>query len=94
MTVRPRVVATNALLIRENALAGLGPALLSDWMIGDDLASGALIDLFPEHVVSTERAPSTAWALYPSRSHVPAKVRVFIDFLTASMRRTTGQAGP
>jgi DNA-binding transcriptional LysR family regulator len=92
VAVCPRLVATNALLLRESVLAGLGPTLLSDWMIGDDVASGALIDLFPDHAVSTANAPTTAWAVYPSRRHVPAKVRVFIDFLRAAMKPSTDAA--
>lgn len=83
--VRPRLVSTNALVLRDGALAGLGPTLLADWMIGDDLNSGALVDLFPRHTVRTGHSPTTAWAVYPSRSHVPAKVRAFIGFLKAAM---------
>ncbi|HKX41980.1 MAG TPA: LysR family transcriptional regulator [Burkholderiaceae bacterium] len=85
--VRPRLIATNALMLREGALSGLGPALLADWMSDDDVAAGTLVDLFPQHTVSTANAPSTGWALYPSRSYVPAKVRVFIDYLQASKKQ-------
>jgi len=93
VAVRPRLVATNVLLLRDSALAGLGPTLLADWMIGDDLASGELIDLFPGYTVATVNAPTTAWAVYPSRSHVPAKVRVFVDFLRDAMSPGAGPAG-
>jgi DNA-binding transcriptional LysR family regulator len=85
VAIRPRLVATNALLLRDGALAGLGPTLLADWMIGDDIASGELVDLFPQYTVSTPDSPTKAWAVYPSRSHVPAKVRVFIEFLRDAM---------
>jgi DNA-binding transcriptional LysR family regulator len=89
--VRPRLVATNVQLLRDSALAGLGPALLSDWMIADDLRTGELIDLFPAHSVATANSPTTVWAVYPSRSHVPAKVRVFVDFLKAAMQPGPGR---
>ena len=85
LAVRPRVVANNALVLREYALGGLGPALLADWMVDDDLASGSLVNLFPNHAVRRANAPSTAWAIYPSRAYVPAKVRVFIEFLREAM---------
>jgi DNA-binding transcriptional LysR family regulator len=85
VAIRPRLVATNVQLLRDSTMAGLGPALLADWMIEDDLASGALVDLFPSYTLSTANSPSTFYAVYPSRSHVPAKVRVFIDFLKESM---------
>ena len=85
--VRPRLVATNVLLLRESALSGLGPTLLSDWMIEDDLQSGALVDLFPDWVATTPNSPNTAWAVYPNRTHVPKKVRVFIEFIRAAMSK-------
>ena len=91
VAVHPRLVSTNALMLREAALAGLGPTLLSDWMIGDDIRSGALVDLFPDHAASTANSPNMAWAVYPSRRHVPAKVRVFIDYLRGAM--SSGPAG-
>jgi DNA-binding transcriptional LysR family regulator len=92
--VRSRLVATNAMLLRESALAGLGPTLLADWMIGDDVASGALLDLFPDHVASIANLPTTAWVVYPDRNHVPAKVRVFIDFLRTAMQSSAGATHP
>lgn len=81
VNVRPRLVSTNVMVLRDSAMAGVGPSLLADWMVGEDLASGALVDLFPGHVVATANAPSTLWAVYPSRSHVPLKVRAFVDHL-------------
>jgi len=83
--VRPRLVSTNALMLRDAALSGLGPTLLADWVIGDDLASGALEALFPDHTVRTAHSPGTAWAVYPSRSHVPTKVRAFVRFLQTAL---------
>lgn len=85
VAVRPRLVATNSLLLREGALAGLGPTLLADWMVGTDMKAGTLVDLFPEFAVSTVNAPTTAWAVYPTRTHVPAKVRAFIDFMKSAL---------
>lgn len=79
--IRARMVSTNAVVLRDSAVAGLGPILMGDWMIEDQVASGALVDLFPKYTTGTANSPTTAWAVYPNRSHVPAKVRVFIDFL-------------
>jgi DNA-binding transcriptional LysR family regulator len=46
---------------------------------------GDLITLFPDW--SDERFP--LYVYYPSRNHVPAKVRTFIDFIVGSL----GQEG-
>ncbi len=80
------VVASNALALRDLALAGVGPALLADWLAGEDLARGRLVDLFPGHRVTATSFETAAWLLYPSRSFLPNKVRVAMDFLKRRLR--------
>lgn len=75
------VTILNALALRACALAGMGPVLLADWLIDKDIAQGHLIDLFPNHRVSVTDFDTAVWLLYPSRTHLPNKVRVMIDFL-------------
>lgn len=88
--VTPKILTSNGSALRELAVAGLGPALLADWLAERELAAGRLVDLFPDYEVTAKGAPSKAWALYATRSHVPAKVRAFIDFL----HRAMAQPGP
>lgn len=76
---------SNALGIRAAALAGLGPALLADWMIRADLAAGRLVDCLPGWRATATSFDTGAWAIYPSRSFLPAKVRVMVDFLRAAL---------
>lgn len=71
--------------LREAALAGLGPALLPDWLIDADLRAGTLIRLLPGHDVTATTFDTGAWAVYPSRSFLPAKVRAMIDFLRSAL---------
>ena len=52
-------------------------------MIGDDLDSGTLVDMFPHHRVTATDFETAAWILYPSRAYLPLKTRVFIDLLRA-----------
>jgi len=75
------IVASGALALRSLALAGLGPALLADWLVDEDIAAGRLIDLFPAHRVTATTFDTAVWLLYPSRSFLPRKVRAMIDFL-------------
>lgn len=79
--VQGDVAASGALALRDLALAGLGPALLADWLVDADLAEARLVDLFPDHAVTATIFETAAWLLYPHRRHLPAKVRVAIDFL-------------
>lgn len=76
-----RIVISNALALRSAALAGLGPALLGDWLVHDDVAAGRLVDLFPDFEVAATTFDTAAWLLYPSKEHLPRKVRAVIDFL-------------
>lgn len=65
-------------VLREAALAGLGIALRSTWDVGPELAAGRLVRVLPEWRASRNVA---VHAVYPSRRFLPAKVRLFIDFL-------------
>ncbi len=88
VNVKPRVLMTNGLALREVTLGGLGASLLPDWLVGEDLAAGQLIDLFPRYHVAVGDAPTGAWLVYPSRTYVPAKVRAFIDFVRRAIRES------
>jgi DNA-binding transcriptional LysR family regulator len=69
-------------------LAGFGVAQVIDLGLDDHFKSGNLINLFPDW--SDERFP--LYVYYPSRSHVPAKVRTFIDFIVASLGNESAKA--
>lgn len=84
--VSGNLIIANALSLRQAALDGLGPALLADWLINEDIARGTLVDLFPETDCTATQFDTAAWALYPSRSYLPRKVRVAIDFLREKLR--------
>lgn len=60
----------------QECLAGTGIAQVIGWGVGQYLARGELVDLFPGW--HGERFP--LFAFHPSRKHPPAKVRAFIDF--------------
>ncbi|MEM1361503.1 MAG: LysR family transcriptional regulator [Pseudomonadota bacterium] len=81
VAIHGRLVVSNALALHRTALDGLGPSLLPDWLVGPDIARGDLLDLLPEFECTATGFDTAAWALYPSRSYLPQKVRAMIDFL-------------
>lgn len=81
------LLMSNALGLRAAALASLGPALLADWMIEQEVSDGRLVDCFPGWRVTATDFDTGAWAIYPSRSFLPNKVRVTIDFLRDALAR-------
>lgn len=62
-------------------IAGFGPALLPNWLVADALAKGQLVSLFPDYAATATTFDTAAWIVYPSRTYLPNKVRVMIDFL-------------
>jgi DNA-binding transcriptional LysR family regulator len=84
--IRGSFLISSALALRQAALDGLGPALLANWLIDEDLASGRLIDLCPDFEAAAAGFETGAWLLYSSRSYIPRKVRATIDFLRANLR--------
>lgn len=68
-------------VLREWAMAGLGVALKSTWDVRRQLGEGLLVPLMPEYDFGTDVA---IYAVYPHRRYLPAKTRVFIDYLAES----------
>lgn len=83
--VSGRLALSTALGVRDAARAGLGPALLADWLIDEDLASGRLVELLPDWTAAATRFDAAAWLVYPSRRYLPAKTRAAIEFLSARL---------
>jgi DNA-binding transcriptional LysR family regulator len=65
-------------VVHEALLAGCGIALRSTWQVRDDLLSKKLVQILPQY----SEAPGVAvYAIYPDKQYIPARLRVFIDFL-------------
>lgn len=86
--VSGKTVIASAPSLREAARLSMGAALLPDWLIGKDLGTGRLVDLFPDHECAAFDFETAAWILYPSRTYLPQKVRVMIDFLKQELGRS------
>lgn len=79
-----RLHANNGDTARAAALAGQGIILQPSFLVGEDLRAGRLVPLLPGFYL-----PDTdVLAVYPSRRHLNAKVRVMIDFLAAELGGT------
>ena len=72
-----RIDCNQGELLRDAAVAGLGIALHSIWHVHEDLRSGRLQVVLPDHAL-----PDTGiHALMPQRRLVPPRVRTFVDFV-------------
>ncbi len=79
------IVANNTEMLRQFALLGMGIAILPSYLIGGDTSRGDLVRLLGDY-----RLPQIEINVaYPSRRHLPAKVRTFIDHLVEHFSQST-----
>ncbi len=83
--VQGQTVVSNAVALRDCAITDMGLALLPDWLVGDDLAAGRLVNALPSYAVTATTFDTAAWVVYPSRRYIAAKVKVFVDFLKGAL---------
>jgi len=79
--VSGRYACDNWEVLREWALAGMGVALKSTWDVYRHIEDGSLVSVCPGYTFGSDVA---IYAVYPHRRFLPAKTRVFIEFLAAS----------
>ena len=80
----PRVIHVNgnfrantASALYEAALAGVGVARLSTWLVAAAIREGRLVQILPEYTQES----SAYYVLFPQGRHLSRKVRAFVDFL-------------
>ncbi len=79
--VNGRLAANNADILREAALGGVGIALLSQWLVEEDVEAGRLQRLFAAYEINPREHRVNVHAAYlPNRRH-SRKVHAFLDFL-------------
>lgn len=79
--------ANSATAVQRGALAGLGIARMSELQVADDLRANRLYRLLPDYLPEQFQIS----IVYPSRRHVPPRVRVTIDFLIEQTRQLFAQ---
>ncbi|QKC85416.1 LysR family transcriptional regulator [Mesorhizobium sp. NZP2077] len=77
--IRPFIHSTNGDILREFMLAGLGVAIGPAFIVERDIAQGSIVPILEDWKIDGYNL----YALYLTRKFLPAKVRVFIDYLTA-----------
>ncbi|WP_299177287.1 LysR family transcriptional regulator [uncultured Neptuniibacter sp.] len=79
--VQGNFITDNVEALYEYAIKGGGIVRLSGFMLKSALDSGALVPL----LLNYETDPQWVNAIYPHRRFLPAKVRLFIDFLKENL---------
>lgn len=72
--------ATNGDVVKLATLGGLGLMRQPLFLCGEELRQGRLVEVLKEY-----RSPELGlYAVYPSRKHLSAKVRTFVDFIAGA----------
>ena len=87
VTLDDRLRITAAEGVREAVLAGLGVAVISEWMFERELSSGVVHEVLNDWTLP----PTALWALFPTGRRASAKARAFVDFVETIL--TTNQPG-
>ena len=78
-------ILSPASALRDATVAGLGPALLPDWLVAEDLDAGRLQHYLANWDATATTFETAAWVIYHSRSYLPAKTRATVDFLKSAV---------
>lgn len=81
--VKGRVSVTNSEAALELARQGCGCALLADWLVAGDLASGRLERLLVRHLAP----PAPVSVVLPPGRYTPIAVKRFVDHLAGALTR-------
>ncbi len=79
---KPNMIHSDSLGAFETVKNGFGIMQFFDYAVDANIQSGHVIELFPEH----RPAKKDIHLVYPSSRYVPAKVRLFMDYLFSVLK--------
>ena len=81
IAVSGRFVVNHAEALYEATVAGLGIAMHPRWRVAEALRTGLLTEILPQFAVQQR----SIWAVLAQRGAMSPKVRVFVEFLRATL---------
>lgn len=81
VVIDPRQISNNGMALLEMARLGEGIALLDDYTVANDIAQGRLVRVLPDYRVTNTTFEEGIYATILDTPMVPAKIRVFLDFI-------------
>ncbi len=76
-----RLATNNYGAVHDLAVAGGGIALVSDFMVNEELGDGRLVQLLPEWGTR----PTEVHAVYPARQNLPPRLTLFLDHMARAL---------
>lgn len=84
------VTSNQAPMLRELALRGVGIIRVADFVVAEDIRSGALVQVLPSFA---ERASEPIFALYQKQPDQSLRIRTFVDFLCSKFSSSPWRLG-
>ncbi len=84
VAIVPRMTTDSLYALRTAAVAGVGAAVASAWLMAGEIAHGRLVHLAPQW----RAAPLPVWLVYPQARFYPARLRRFLDVIRTSATAT------
>lgn len=79
--ITPRLATDSLYAVRKAALSGLGAAIVSAWVVTEDIAEGRLQQILP----GWNALPLPVYLVYPYSTYYPARLRKFFDMMRSVM---------
>jgi DNA-binding transcriptional LysR family regulator len=86
LSIKPRMSTDSLYALRSAALLGLGLAVISVWVVNDDLASGRLVQVLPQW----SAPPLPVFLAYRHANFYPARLRRFVEAMKHAMPKVVG----
>ncbi len=79
--ITPRLATDSLYAVRKAALSGLGAAIVSAWVVTEDIAEGRLQQILP----GWNALPLPVYLVYPYSTYYSARLRKFFDMVRSVM---------
>jgi DNA-binding transcriptional LysR family regulator len=81
LKLQSEIKTNSSEIVHQALMSGCGIGFRSTWQIREDLLSKKLVPILPQY----RETPGVAvYAVYPDKQFLPARLRVFAEFLTAT----------
>ena len=74
--------ATNTLALKQMAREGIGLSMQYLWDVKDDIANGLLVSVLDEYIPED----CHLHAIYPYEKYIPARIRIFVDYMAETIK--------
>jgi len=85
LTIKKAISVNSVNGQKQLILNDTGLALMPFWAVKDELKSGSICQVMPEHIFSPYEELSATYAIYLKRDLISPKTRAFLDFLNENI---------